>query len=201
MNADTTIPPAVAVTEPWFLDPAIAGRTVIYAEPDGGVYVVVDLAEGPQDISFLSYSWGPDGSPKGGYHYEGSEAVCDYEAELAAEDGIVDDVLRPLKTNATAASGYWEWLRGKKISADARVDYYPWADGSLQVVFTLPAPDGAVQGDAVGFVWGPDGAPKSGSWDSEYVEGQVGSWRWNPTLFDEEDFTGALRFYGVITTH
>lgn len=108
MNADTTTPPAVALTEPWFLDPAIAGRTVIYAEPDGGVYVVVDLAEGPHDISFLSYSWGPDGSPKGGYHYEGSDAMCDYEAELAAEDGIVDDVLRPLKTNATAASGYWE---------------------------------------------------------------------------------------------
>ena len=26
MNADTTTPPAVAVTESWFLDPAIAGR-------------------------------------------------------------------------------------------------------------------------------------------------------------------------------
>ena len=42
MNADTTTPPAVAVTEPWFLDPAIAGRTVIYAEPDGGATVVVE---------------------------------------------------------------------------------------------------------------------------------------------------------------
>lgn len=200
MNADTTTPPAVAVTEPWFLDPAIARRTVIYAEPDGGATVVVDLANGdcPADISFLTYMWTADGTPKGGYHYEGSDAMCDYEAELAAEDGIVDDVLRPLKTNATAASGYWEWLRGKKIPADARVDYYPWADGSLQVVFTLPAPDGAVQGDAVSFVWGPDGTPHSGSWDSEYVEGQVGSWRWNPTLFNEEDFTGALRFYGAV---
>ncbi len=105
MNADTTTPPAPAVTMPWFLDPAIAGRTTICAEPDGGVYVVVDLAEGPRDISFLSYSWGPDGTPRGG------------------------------------------------------------------------------------------------SWDSEYVEGQVGSRRWNPTLFDEEDFTGALRFYGAVITH
>lgn len=105
MNADTTTPPAVAVTEPWFLDPAIAGRTVIYAEPDGGATVVVDLANGdcPADISFLTYMWTADGTPKGGYHYEGSDAMCDYEAELAAEDGIVDDVLRPLKTNATAA--------------------------------------------------------------------------------------------------
>ena len=124
--------------------------------------------------------------------------MCDYEAALAAEDGVVDDVLRPLKTNAVAASGYWEWLRGKTIATDARVDFYPWDDGSLQVVFTLPAPDGAVQGDAVSFVWGPDGTPHSGSWDSEYVEGQVGSRRWNPTLFNEENFTGTLRFYGAI---
>ena len=203
MNADTTTPPAPVVTEPWFLDPSIAGRTTIYAEPDGGVHVVVDLADEnyPADISFLTYTWGPDGSPKGGYHYEGTEAECDYEAALTAEEGVVDDVLRPLKTNAVAAGGYWEWLRGKTIPDDARVDFYPWDDGSLQVVFTLPAPDGAVQGDAVSFVWGPDGTPKSGSWDSEYVEGQVGSWRWNPTLFDEEDFTGAVRFYGAVITH
>ena len=63
---------------------------------------------------------------------------------------------------------------------------------------TAPAPDGAVQGDAVVPRPGHRGTPKSGSWDLEYVEGQVGSWRWNPTLFDEEDFTGALRFYGAI---
>lgn len=136
MNADTATAPAVAVTEPWFLDPAIAGRTVIYAAPDGGTTVVVDLAEEnhPSDISFLTYTWGPDGSPKGGYYYEGTEARCDYEAALAAEDGIVDDVLRPCKTNATAASGYWEWLRGDRYGEGRTVagaDYGVMRDKDL----------------------------------------------------------------------